>query len=245
MGGCDVVWWGSGGCDVVWWGLGGCGVVKARGRRPISHRDILCRRFRRELGGRSHPLRSAGRHLVGERSGVGDTARVTSETAGRLILAGTPIGNLADASPALRAAVVGADVIAAEDTRRFKALLGRLELTTTARIVSYFDGNEAARAATLLAELEQGATVVVVSDAGMPTVSDPGFRLVGAAIEAGVAITVVPGPSAVLVALAHQHRCELLHVGAITFAVDTADEVLDGAAAGVLRAIHAQRRAGQ
>ncbi len=127
---------------------------------------------------------------------------MTSETAGRLILAGTPIGNLADASPALRAAVVGADVIAAEDTRRFKALLGRLELTTTARIVSYFDGNEAARAATLLAELEQGATVVVVSDAGMPTVSDPGFRLVGAAIEAGVAITVVPGPSAVLVALA-------------------------------------------
>lgn len=133
---------------------------------------------------------------------VRDTARVTSETPGRLILAGTPIGNLADASPALRAALVAADVIAAEDTRRLRALLGRLELTTDARIVSYFDGNEAARAEELLAELQHGAGVLVVSDAGMPTVSDPGFRLVGAAIKAGIAIRVVPGPSAVLVALA-------------------------------------------
>ncbi|MGB4272255.1 MAG: SAM-dependent methyltransferase, partial [Propionicimonas sp.] len=97
---------------------------------------------------------------------------MTSETPGRLILAGTPIGNLADASPALRAALVAADVIAAEDTRRLRALLGRLELTTDARIVSYFDGNEAARAEELLAELQHGAGVLVVSDAGMPTVSD-------------------------------------------------------------------------
>jgi len=118
------------------------------------------------------------------------------------VLAGTPIGNLADASPALRAALSGADVIAAEDTRRLRTLLTGLDLTTEARVVSYFDGNEAARVAELLAELDQGRSVVVVSDAGMPTVSDPGYRLVTAAIERGLPISVVPGPSAVLVALA-------------------------------------------
>lgn len=118
------------------------------------------------------------------------------------MLAGTPIGNLADASPALRAALSGADVIAAEDTRRLRTLLTGLDLTTEARVVSYFDGNEAARVAELLAELDQGRSVVVVSDAGMPTVSDPGYRLVTAAIERGLPISVVPGPSAVLVALA-------------------------------------------
>jgi len=125
-----------------------------------------------------------------------------STPAGQLILAGTPIGNLADASDALRSALAGADVIAAEDTRRARTLLAGLGVHTSARFTSYFDGNEAARAASLLDELTRGAVVVVVTDAGMPTVSDPGYRLVRAAIDAGVPISVVPGPSAVLVALA-------------------------------------------
>ncbi len=121
---------------------------------------------------------------------------------GRLILAGTPIGNLDDASPALRAALASADLIAAEDTRRLHSLLGRLELTTSAKVISYFDGNEASRVDELLRAIADGAQVVVVSDAGMPTVSDPGYRVVVAAIAAGYPISVVPGPSAVLVALA-------------------------------------------
>lgn len=134
--------------------------------------------------------------------GIGDTDRVESTAAGTLVLAGTPIGNTADASPALRAAIASADIVAAEDTRRFGLLLSRLGWERPARMVSYFDGNEAGRAAELLDDLLAGATVVVVTDAGMPTVSDPGFRLVTAAVEAGVPIRVVPGPSAVLVALA-------------------------------------------
>jgi len=118
------------------------------------------------------------------------------------VLAGTPIGNTDDASPALRAAIAAADIVAAEDTRRFGLLLSRLGWERPARVVSYFDGNEAGRADELLGELLGGATVVVVTDAGMPTVSDPGFRLVTAAVAAGVRTRVVPGPSAVLVALA-------------------------------------------
>ncbi|MFT4109128.1 16S rRNA (cytidine(1402)-2'-O)-methyltransferase [Propionicimonas sp.] len=121
---------------------------------------------------------------------------------GLLLLAGTPIGNLDDASPALRDALARADVIAAEDTRRLQGLLSRLGITSSARVVSYFDGNEAARVGGLLAALEEGLTVLVVSDAGMPTVSDPGYRVVAAAVEAGRRVRVVPGPSAVLVALA-------------------------------------------
>lgn len=121
---------------------------------------------------------------------------------GMLILAGTPIGNLEDASPALHRALSAADVVAAEDTRRFRALLERLDWKIPGRIVSYFDGNETARSAELLTELQAGATVVVVTDAGMPTVSDPGFRIVTAAVAADIAIRVVAGPSAVLVALA-------------------------------------------
>ena len=121
---------------------------------------------------------------------------------GRLILAGTPIGNTADASPRLLRVLVEADVIAAEDTRRLHGLLNRLGITITAKVVSYFDGNEAARVGELLAALAEGRTVLVVSDAGMPTVSDPGYRVVAAAVDAGLPIQVVPGPSAVLVALA-------------------------------------------
>ena len=125
-----------------------------------------------------------------------------SPAAGLLVLAGTPIGNTEDASPALLRALTEADVIAAEDTRRLHGLLGRLGITIHARVVSYFDGNEAARAEELLAALAEGKRVVVVSDAGMPTVSDPGYRVVAAAVEAGLPVRVVPGPSAVLVALA-------------------------------------------
>lgn len=128
---------------------------------------------------------------------------VESESgSGRLILAGTPIGNVEDASPALRAALTSADLIAAEDTRRLQSLLSRLGLSSSAKVISYFDGNEASRVDELLRAIADGRRVVVVSDAGMPTVSDPGYRVVVAAIEAGHPISVVPGPSAVLVALA-------------------------------------------
>lgn len=121
---------------------------------------------------------------------------------GLLVLAGTPIGDVADASPALVAALAEADLIAAEDTRRLRALLDRLGVQTRARIVSYFDGNEVARTPELVSALVDGDTVVVVSDAGMPAVSDPGYRVVVAAIDAGIRVTAVPGPSAVLTALA-------------------------------------------
>ena len=121
---------------------------------------------------------------------------------GLLVLAGTPIGATEDASPALVRALTEADVIAAEDTRRLRRLLDRLGVETGARVVSYFDGNEASRTLELVAALADGARVVVVTDAGMPSVSDPGYRVVVAAIEAGVRVTAVPGPSAVLTALA-------------------------------------------
>jgi 16S rRNA (cytidine1402-2'-O)-methyltransferase len=121
---------------------------------------------------------------------------------GVLVLAGTPIGDPEDASPALVRVLTGADVLAAEDTRRLRRLLDRLGVATNARVVSYFDGNEAARTPELVAALTEGATVVVVTDAGMPSVSDPGYRVVVAAIEAGIRVTAVPGPSAVVTALA-------------------------------------------
>lgn len=121
---------------------------------------------------------------------------------GRLVLAGTPIGDSRDASAALVNALATADVIAAEDTRRLRLLLLRLGTETNAQIVSYFEGNEASRTPGLLAQMSDGNVVVLVSDAGMPLVSDPGYRLVLATIEAGLPVTAVPGPSAVLTALA-------------------------------------------
>lgn len=121
---------------------------------------------------------------------------------GVLVLAGTPIGHAEDASPALLTALTEADVIAAEDTRRFRDLCRRLAIDPTATVVSFFDGNEGARVAALIDHLEAGRRVVVVSDAGMPAVSDPGYRLVAAAADAGIRVTAVPGPSAVLTALA-------------------------------------------
>ena len=121
---------------------------------------------------------------------------------GRIVLAATPIGNTEDASPRLRHLLATADVVAAEDTRRLGGLLQRLGVRTTGRVVSHHEHNEAARVADLLEVVRAGGTVLVVSDAGMPTVSDPGFILVRAAVEAGLPVTTAPGPSAVLAALA-------------------------------------------
>ncbi|MGA5008100.1 16S rRNA (cytidine(1402)-2'-O)-methyltransferase [Streptomyces koyangensis] len=121
---------------------------------------------------------------------------------GTLVLAGTPIGDTADAPPRLAAELERADVIAAEDTRRLRRLTQALGVHTSGRVVSYFEGNESARTPELVEELVQGARVLLVTDAGMPSVSDPGYRLVAAAVERGLRITAVPGPSAVLTALA-------------------------------------------
>ena len=127
---------------------------------------------------------------------------VEAEPAGVVVLAATPIGDVDDATPALRRELARADLIAAEDTRRLRRLLERLELTPAGRVTSYFEGNEVTRTTELLAELQRGARVVVVTDAGMPSVSDPGYRLVTAAVEHGIRVTAVPGPSAVVTALA-------------------------------------------
>ena len=121
---------------------------------------------------------------------------------GVLVLAATPIGDPRDAAPRLAQEIAGADVVAAEDTRRLSRLCAALEVSPTGSVLSYHEHNEASRTADLLARLVAGGRVVVVTDAGMPSVSDPGYRLVSAAIEAGVRVTCVPGPSAVLMALA-------------------------------------------
>jgi 16S rRNA (cytidine1402-2'-O)-methyltransferase len=121
---------------------------------------------------------------------------------GRIVLAATPIGNLADASARLVEALASADVVAAEDTRRTLDLARGLGVTIAGRLVALHDHNERAKADGLVAEAAAGAVVLVVTDAGMPTVSDPGFRVVQAAVAAEVFVTVLPGPSAVLAALA-------------------------------------------
>lgn len=119
-----------------------------------------------------------------------------------IILAGTPLGNDSDASPRLRQTLESADIIAAEDTRRLLNLVGRLGVEIHAPVVAYHDHNEAQKAPNLIAAAQAGKNIVMVSDAGMPSVSDPGYRLAALAAEEGVALTVVPGPSAVLTALA-------------------------------------------
>ena len=121
---------------------------------------------------------------------------------GTLVLAGTPIGDPSDAPPRLAAELAAADLVAAEDTRRLRRLTQALGVEPPGRIVSYFEGNESARTPELADALAGGARVVLVTDAGMPSVSDPGYRLVAAAVERGVRVTAVPGPSAVLTALA-------------------------------------------
>ncbi|QNN83307.1 16S rRNA (cytidine(1402)-2'-O)-methyltransferase [Brachybacterium sp. Z12] len=121
---------------------------------------------------------------------------------GVLTLAATPIGNPLDASVRLMRALSEAELIAAEDTRRLARLVRDLEVETTGRIISYHEHNEAERTEVLLEALAAGQRVLIVTDAGMPVVSDPGFQAVRAATEAGFRITVIPGPSAVLTALA-------------------------------------------
>jgi 16S rRNA (cytidine1402-2'-O)-methyltransferase len=121
---------------------------------------------------------------------------------GVLVLAATPIGRVADAPPRLSEELASADVVAAEDTRRLKRLTTDLGVTVGGRVVSYFEGNESARTPVLLEALLAGQRVLLVTDAGMPSVSDPGYRLVVAAVENDVLVTAVPGPSAVLTALA-------------------------------------------
>lgn len=119
-----------------------------------------------------------------------------------IILAGTPLGNDSDASPRLRQTLESADIIAAEDTRRLLNLVGRLGVEIHAPVVAYHDHNEAQKAPDLIAAAQAEKNIVMVSDAGMPSVSDPGYRLAALAAEEGVPLTVVPGPSAVLTALA-------------------------------------------
>lgn len=121
---------------------------------------------------------------------------------GVLVLAGTPIGDVADAPPRLLTELATADVIAAEDTRRLRRLTQALGVTPVGRVLSYFEGNEVGRTPELVEALLGGARVLLVTDAGMPSVSDPGYRLVAAAVAADIKVTAVPGPSAVLTALA-------------------------------------------
>lgn len=136
-------------------------------------------------------METAGTHepTAGQRTGV-------------LVLAATPIGRVGDAPPRLAEELAHADVVAAEDTRRLRRLVAELGVSIGGRVVSYFEGNESARTPVLVEALANGERVLVVTDAGMPSVSDPGYRLVAAAVERGITVTTVPGPSAVLAALA-------------------------------------------
>jgi 16S rRNA (cytidine1402-2'-O)-methyltransferase len=121
---------------------------------------------------------------------------------GQLVLGGAPLGQPGDVGPRLREVMASADVLAVEDTRRLHRLASDLGVTFTGRIVTFHESVEKARLPGLMAALADGATVLLLTDAGMPSVSDPGYTLVRAAIDAGVPVTSVPGPSAVTTALA-------------------------------------------
>ncbi|GAB3209821.1 16S rRNA (cytidine(1402)-2'-O)-methyltransferase [Nocardia tengchongensis] len=121
---------------------------------------------------------------------------------GRLVLAATPMGDIGDASQRLRDALSTADIVAAEDTRRTRSLAKALDLEISGRVVSFYDHVETARIPMLLEEIAAGKTVLLVTDAGMPSVSDPGYRMVAACVERDLPITCLPGPSAVTTALA-------------------------------------------
>jgi 16S rRNA (cytidine1402-2'-O)-methyltransferase len=127
---------------------------------------------------------------------------MNENASGTLTVAAVPIGRPGDASPRLARALAGTAVIAAEDTRRVRRLAEALGVELTGRVVSYYDAVERSREPALLAALRDGHDVLLVTDAGMPAVSDPGYRLVAAAAAAGVTVTVLPGPSAVTAALA-------------------------------------------
>jgi len=124
-----------------------------------------------------------------------------AEGSGQILMAATPLGNAEDSSLRLIKALQESDVVAAEDTRKLRALVSRLGIETSGQVVSFYEGNESARVPELIERALGGAQVLVVTDAGMPSVSDPGFRLVREAHEAGVPVTTLPGPSAALAAL--------------------------------------------
>ena len=128
--------------------------------------------------------------------------RLSVMTSGRLLLGATPLGQPSDASPRLIDALGRADVVAAEDTRRLRILAKALDVEITGRVVSLYDRVEAVRVPALVDAIKAGATVLVVSDAGMPLISDPGYRLVVACVDAGLPVQCLPGPSAVTTALA-------------------------------------------
>lgn len=135
-------------------------------------------------------------------SGSGPQPNIPGLWDAPLVLAATPIGNLSDATARLRALLISADIIAAEDTRTTRHLCSALGITPQGRSLSLHEHNESSRAAELIELARQGRRIVIVADAGMPAVSDPGFRLVTAAIDAEVRVTVAPGASAVTTALA-------------------------------------------
>lgn len=124
------------------------------------------------------------------------------DSLGKVVLAATPIGNMADASARLINLLKTADIVAAEDTRRLYDLANRLGVHVSGSVIAYHDHNERNKADGLLDKVEQGSTVLVVSDAGMPTINDPGLAVVRRAIERDLPVTCAPGPSAVLDALA-------------------------------------------
>lgn len=122
--------------------------------------------------------------------------------AGQLVLAATPLGDIRDASPRLTELLAAADLIAAEDTRRTRQLASALGVALTAKLISFYDHVEKTRLPGLVDEVARGKTVLLVTDAGMPSISDPGYRLVAACAERGLPVTCLPGPSAVTTALA-------------------------------------------
>lgn len=119
-----------------------------------------------------------------------------------LVLAAVPLGNIGDASQRLKEAITGSDIVAAEDSRRFLRLCKDLNLECRAQVISFFEGNESSRLSEIQSALESGKKVLLVTDAGMPSVSDPGYRAARMAIDHGFKLSVIPGPSAVLAALA-------------------------------------------
>jgi 16S rRNA (cytidine1402-2'-O)-methyltransferase len=118
-----------------------------------------------------------------------------------LTMAATPLGNPFDASPRLKDAIAEAEIIAAEDSRRFHRLCADIGVTFTGKVISFFDGNETERSEEILQHLRSGKNVLVVSDAGMPTISDPGFRLARDAMAENLEVRVIPGPSAPVMAI--------------------------------------------
>ena len=150
----------------------------------------------------SPPPPAAADDAAGVDPGDAPAAHSPDLRCGTITLAATPIGNVSDASLRLRRALEQADLIAAEDTRRLRSLAQRLDVEPRGRVIAFHEHNERERAAELLEAARAGLRVLVVSDAGMPSVSDPGYRLVQAAVCEQVPVTVAPGPSAVLTALA-------------------------------------------